>query len=65
MLKYIVFSIILSISGTIGDLVESVIKREANVKDSGYFLPGHGGFLDRVDSLILNIPIYFILIHLW
>jgi phosphatidate cytidylyltransferase len=65
MLKYIFFSIILSISGTIGDLVESVIKREANVKDSGYFLPGHGGFLDRVDSLILNIPIYFILIHLW
>ncbi len=64
-LKYILFSIILSISGTIGDLVESVIKREANVKESGYFLPGHGGFLDRVDSLIINIPIYFILIHLW
>ncbi len=62
-LKYIIFSIILSITGTIGDLSESVMKREANVKDSGMFLPGHGGILDRVDSLIVNIPVYFILIN--
>ncbi|MEO0212999.1 MAG: phosphatidate cytidylyltransferase [candidate division WOR-3 bacterium] len=60
-LKYVFFSIILSITGTIGDLTESVIKREAKVKDSGLFLPGHGGVLDRVDSLIVNIPVYFIL----
>ncbi len=62
-LKYIIFSIILSIMGTIGDLSESVMKREANIKDSGIFLPGHGGVLDRIDSLIVNIPIYFILIN--
>lgn len=61
-LKYVIFSLILSITGTIGDLVESVIKREANVKDSGLFLPGHGGVLDRLDSLLVNIPIYFILL---
>jgi phosphatidate cytidylyltransferase len=49
----------LSIAGQIGDLAESVIKRNCGVKDSGGILPGHGGFLDRVDSLLFAIPVCY------
>ena len=57
-------SIVACIAGTLGDLVESKLKRWANVKDSGSMMPGHGGFLDRFDSILLATPFVWLLIQL-
>ncbi|MBX2889120.1 MAG: phosphatidate cytidylyltransferase [Ferruginibacter sp.] len=51
-----ILAAICAIAGTFGDLLESKLKRMANVKDSGNIMPGHGGFLDRFDSLLLAAP---------
>jgi phosphatidate cytidylyltransferase len=53
---WVIIAAICAIFGTLGDLLESKIKRLADVKDSGSFMPGHGGFLDRFDSLLVATP---------
>jgi phosphatidate cytidylyltransferase len=59
LLDWIIITIIIVVMGTFGDLFKSLLKRTANVKDSGSILPGHGGFLDRFDSLIGSAPFVF------
>lgn len=62
---WMAISLIISIIGTYGDLVESMLKRSGGVKDSGNILPGHGGFLDRFDSTIISFPIVYLFISLF
>ena len=60
--KWAIIALIISIIGTYGDLVESMLKRSTGIKDSGDIMPGHGGFLDRFDSTVMAFPIVFLFI---
>ena len=64
-IHWIIIAIIISVSGTYGDLTESMLKRSTGVKDSGTVMPGHGGFLDRFDSAIVSFPIVYLFISLF
>jgi len=60
LIQWLIFSEIIVIFGTFGDLIESLLKRTLQVKDSGNAIPGHGGLLDRFDSMLLAAPVIFI-----
>ena len=61
-LRILLIAAVVAIFGTIGDLFESSLKRRAGVKDSGKLIPGHGGILDRIDSLLLAVPAVYLLL---
>lgn len=62
--KVVILSVSISTTAILGDLVESVIKRASNTKDSGSLIPGRGGLLDSADSIIFSAPVYYFLIKL-
>lgn len=59
----IIIGAILGISSMVGDLIESMFKRDAGVKDSGAFIPGHGGVLDKIDGMLISGPVLYLIVR--
>jgi phosphatidate cytidylyltransferase len=64
LINWMVIALLICVAGTLGDLVESLMKRSLGVKDSGNILPGHGGWLDRFDAVLLSVPFVWSYLHL-
>lgn len=64
-LQWLIMAAVIVIAGSFGDLIESKLKRSAGVKDSGAILPGHGGMLDRLDSLIFAAPFAYLTLNIF
>ncbi len=65
MMQWLILATVVVITGSIGDLIESKFKRAAGVKDSGAILPGHGGMLDRLDSLVFAAPFAYLTLNIF
>jgi phosphatidate cytidylyltransferase len=63
--QWLILAAVIVLTGSLGDLIESKLKREAGVKDSGAILPGHGGMLDRLDSLIYTAPFAYLTLNIF
>jgi phosphatidate cytidylyltransferase len=64
LIDWVIIGVIIAIFGVLGDLIESLLKRSLQIKDSGNILPGHGGILDRFDSVIFSAPLVFLYIQI-
>jgi phosphatidate cytidylyltransferase len=60
----VVVGVVAAVFATVGDLAESSIKRDLGIKDMGHLLPGHGGIMDRLDSMVVNAPVCWVLLSL-
>jgi phosphatidate cytidylyltransferase len=63
--RWLIMAVIVVVFGTLGDFSESMLKRQAGVKDSGTLLPGHGGILDRFDAIIFATPFVYFFLNLF
>jgi phosphatidate cytidylyltransferase len=62
---WMIIAVIVSVAGTVGDLLESMLKRSLGLKDSGTIMPGHGGFLDRFDSVVVAFPLVYLFLAIF